>query len=282
MRACISRCEDEDLGRALHDRTGDRRYTLPLGGAAVPAINVFLRLAWQNHNSTKSTKMLKVRPMDVSFAAASGNIVATAYKYIEDDNSEADILAVNGVTDASLYDAGNKVGDSLQWLDTLTPQQLSENTIGNFDEGLADTTYGQLKLYRQVQTDLGNQESLLAQVGTGASFGSLSASGANQDDIEAVQIATLLGNLAVNKAGSVVAAQAYLSTVASGQGPAPVSPQSVLTAYQAENAFRSTHPHGDWAGPQQASVALTILSKDDNSPSINQIVGPQKRLSKTA
>ncbi len=97
--------------------------------------------------------------MDVSSAAASGNIVASAYRFIADDNSEADMLAVNRVTDAALYDAGDKVGDSLQWLDTLTPQQLSEATIGNFDEGLADTTYGQLKLYRQVQSDLGNQES---------------------------------------------------------------------------------------------------------------------------
>jgi len=52
--------------------------------------------------------------MDVSSAAASGNIVASAYRFIADDNSEADMLAVNGVTDAALYDAGDKVGDSLQ------------------------------------------------------------------------------------------------------------------------------------------------------------------------
>jgi hypothetical protein len=220
--------------------------------------------------------------MDVSSAAASGNIVASAYRFIADDNSEADMLAVNGVTDAALYDAGDKVGDSLQWLDTLTPQQLSEATIGNFDEGLADTTYGQLKLYRQVQSDLGNQESLRAQLGTSSSFGSLPASGANQNDVEAVQVATLLGNLADNKVGSVAAAEAYLSTVASGQAPAPVSAQNVLNAYQAENAFRSTHPHGDWASPQQASIALALLSRDGNIQPTNRVAGPQKAFSTTA
>ncbi len=196
--------------------------------------------------------------MNVTSAASSGNIIDTPLLFVPNDGNEADLLSVNGVTDSALYHAGDQVADSLQWLDTLTPQQLSERTIGNFDEGLADTTYGQLKVYRQVETDLGNQENLLAQLGSGARTGSIAAG--NPYDVQAVEVTNLLSNLQDNKPGAVAAAQTYLSTLASGQGPATVSTQSVLAAYQTESAFRAANPHGDWATPQEGSIALSILS----------------------
>jgi len=217
-------------------------------------------------------------------AVGAGDIIASPLKYIPDDPdpSGAGLLAVNGVTDTALYNESVKNGDSLQWLDTLTPQQLNENTIAGLDEGAVGITYGQLKIYTQITTALQDQAGILFANGTGGPFSSILAGDGNSSDIQAVAVTNLDAAVVDDKPGSVTAAEAYLATLVSGQASSPLSGKSVLSAYQAEQTYRASNPHGDWGGPQEASAALIVLAKAEANQPAQQAGGLSTRFSTTA
>jgi hypothetical protein len=224
-----------------------------------------------------------VKSVNAISAVGAGNIIASPLKYIPDDPSLADLLAVNGVTDTALYNESVKNGDSLQWLDTLAPQQLNETTIDGLDNnGTVAITYGQLKIYSQITTALDNQASILFQNGAGGPFSSILAGDGNSSDIQAVAVVNLSANVDDDKPGSVTAAEAYLATLGSGQTSAPLSAKSVLSAYQAEQVHRASNPYGDWGAPQEASVALSVLAKAEANQPAQQAGGLSTRFSTTA
>jgi hypothetical protein len=196
-----------------------------------------------------------------SISAASGQIWTVPIKYGPGETTDAGFDAANGITpDPAIEAMGGSDSETLAFLDSLTPAQLSEKTVGNFEEGAAVTTYGDLKLYRQTQMALDDQVSALVTRSSLVGAGHLNLSQGNTSDLEIAQIGVLLGNLMDNAPGAVTAAQFYLKSSQSRQDSfANTSWQTVQREVQTQSAYETVNPDGNWAASSGADTALTAL-----------------------
>ena len=194
-----------------------------------------------------------------SISAQAGDIWSKPLAYIPGGSDEATWLKANGVTDMELYKEGGKTTFSQEWLDKLSPDQLKETTLGNFDEGARVTTYGDLKVYRDTQNALGDLADTLSESGAKFGLSPLKLSSANKSDLLAAKETTLVGELEDNRPGAVAAAQKFLLSLRT-ESADTINWQDVSAQFSSENAYRVTHPHGNWSASDGAEVALATLT----------------------
>ena len=145
-----------------------------------------------------------------------GNFVTTAYTPTSTD-IDASYKAA-GVTDTALTDKLNQhedsIADTVKFLNTLTPEQLNEKTVGEFQNGLRVTTYADLKTYDELLNGLTNAAGSLGSDSTVPLY-AVSASTATVGQAKAMQAITAMTDLNMNKAGSISEAETYLSSLSS-------------------------------------------------------------------
>ena len=171
-------------------------------------------------------------------------------------NNIDQILADNGVTDKALFMKGDVIGQPLDFLDSLTPDQLKETTIASIGSGTRVTTYGDLKLFRHLQQGLEDQSDLLLRGGSMIGSSRMTADNMKGTDVQALQVVHLFADLQADKPGCITAAEDYLA----GKLQLPTTtPDAALAQMKADDAYGA---YGaslgvDWVSAGQA--ALTLL-----------------------
>ncbi len=208
-----------------------------------------------------------------SISAVSGQIWTVPIKYGPGETTDAEFDAANGIIpDPAVEAMAGSDSETLAFLDSLTPAQLSEKTVGNFEEGAAVTTYGDLKMYRDTQMALDEQVSALVPTSSRVGAGHLNLSMGNSSDLEIAQIGVLLGNLMDNAPGAVTAAKSYLKSGQLGQDRLANTPwQTVQSELQRQSAYESVNPNGNWTASRGADIALTTL-RSAAAPGLNSSV----------
>ena len=184
----------------------------------------------------------------------------------------------NGVTDTSLaYKLGqaeDSVSDTLKFLDTLTPEQLQEKTVGEFQSGQRVTTYADLKTYDELLNGLDNVAGSLGSTMT-TSADNVTSSTVTADDAKYMQAIGVKTDLNSNKAGSISEAETYLlglsnaSLASSAFGVASTSSvtkslssttlsdqdiKEIFVQYQAKSSAWTADRMGGWSDASNARL----------------------------
>lgn len=168
----------------------------------------------------------------------------------------------NGITDKALFkkmydrfwnkdnwEPGKSwLTNALDFLNTLTPDQLQEKTAFGFYGGRT-CTYADIKQYVSASKAL---EDVMEALPPTTNNNDLTRSDAGPVDVERVYIANLMTKIGYNQPGAYDEARRFLSAVRSPQDIVSLSSEAVQRLVKDENTYLAAHPSGNWDADQTA------------------------------
>jgi hypothetical protein len=197
----------------------------------------------------------------MSGSIGASSAVFTTYDLAQvSTHTNAEFNAVNGITDTKLTDKWEAVSSPSQavdFLNGLTPDQLSQKSFGTFGGHIRVATFATIKDYVDLSQALYNRLDTSDQSSTNNN--DLERSDATAADVQRGYAIALGDSLGDNVPGVAAAVTSYLANTTSNT-TGSFSKSSVEQLQKSIGAYQQANFYGNWAGNSGAGEALQVLS----------------------